>query len=160
MFGFGRKKPDRKPRVIWHVPEELDHLAPERKTKGAQAYDLVSPVNVIVPAFNENGVGSALINTLICVTLPNGWGLKFESRSSMANKGVTVEAGVIDSDYRGMLKVLLFNHSGKAYEIKAGDRIAQAKLVQIHDAEDVITNSPPDEDETARGSGGFGSTGK
>lgn len=156
---FGKKKPNR-PRITWHVPEERDDLVPQRKTKGSQAYDLVSPVNVTIPAFNHNGVGSALINTLVIATLPDGWGLKFESRSSMANKGVTVEAGIIDADYRGFLKVLLFNHAGADYEIKAGDRIAQARLVRIHDAIEDVSYEYPDPDKTARGAGGFGSTGK
>ena len=126
------------------------------------AYDLISPETIIIPAFNPDlGVGSALINTLVAATLPEGYGLLFRSRSGLANKkGITVEAGEIDQDYRGLLRVLLFNHSGADYTIEAGDRIAQARVVRIEDLRDRVSFKYPDTKETARGAGGFGSTGK
>ncbi|MEE8115178.1 MAG: hypothetical protein V3T23_12605, partial [Nitrososphaerales archaeon] len=63
-------------------------------------------------------------------------------------------------DYRGLLKVLLFNHSGADRLVEAGDRVAQARVVKIHELEESISYEYPDPDETARGAGGFGSTGK
>jgi dUTP pyrophosphatase len=126
------------------------------------AYDLISPVDVTVPAVHPIlGVGSALINTLVAVTIPKKHAIVFRSRSGLANKnGVTVEAGEIDFDYRGLLRVLLYNHSGKPYEIKAGDRIGQARFVKIYDLKERVSYEYPDTKETKRGAGGFGSTGK
>jgi dUTP pyrophosphatase len=126
------------------------------------AYDLISPETVVVPGYHTfDGVGSALINTLVVVSLPPGYGIVFRSRSSLASKrGITVEAGEIDSDYRGLLKVLLYNHNVSSYKITAGDRIAQARIVKIHELQDGVSYEYPDPDETARGAGGFGSTGK
>jgi dUTP pyrophosphatase len=126
------------------------------------AYDLVSPITVTIPKFDARlGVGSALINTLVAVTPPPGYALVFRSRSGLANKqGITVEAGEIDQDYRGLLHVLLFNHSGVDYTVEAGDRIAQARLVRINDVEEDVLYEYPDPEETERGSGGFGSTGR
>ena len=157
---FGNKKPEQL-KIIWHAPEGRDDLIPRRATKGAMAYDLVSPIDIILPRCNVAlGVGSALVDTLVAVTLPKEYGLVLRSRSGLANKaGITVEAGEIDSDYRGLLKVLLYNHGGVDYEVKAGDRIAQARVVRIYDLEEKISYEYPDLDETARGDKGFGSTG-
>ena len=162
MGWFSRKKPEPKPRITWHVPEGRDDLIPQRATVGSMAYDLVSPETLVVPKFNpELGVGSALVNTLVVATIPDGYGVVFRSRSGLANKkAITVEAGEIDSDYRGLLKVLLYNHSGADYVIQAGDRIAQARIVKIHELDEDVSYEYPDPDETSRGAGGFGSTGK
>lgn len=161
MWFFGRRhKPE--PRITWHVPDGRDDLIPQRATRGSMAFDLVSPVEVIIPKHDpELGVGSALINTLVVASVPPGYALVFRSRSGLASKkGITVEAGEIDADYRGLLKVLLFNHSGVDYTIAAGDRIAQARIIKVYELEDDISYQYPDPDETDRGSGGFGSTGK
>jgi len=162
MSWFRRKPPEPQPQIIWHIPEGRRDLVPRRATDGSMAYDLVSPETVIVPRHDHLlGVGSVLVNTLVVASLPVGYGLVFRSRSGLANKkGLTVEAGEIDSDYRGLLKVLLFNHSGADYTIQAGDRIAQARIVKIYELRDSIAMEYPDPDETARGTGGFGSTGK
>ena len=146
--------------LIWHIPEGRDDLIPRRATDGSMAFDLVSPEEVIVPRHDESlGVGSALINTLIATTIPTGYALVLRSRSGLANKqGITVEAGEIDSDYRGLIKVLLFNHSGADYVIEAGDRIAQIRIIKIHELKNNISYEYPDPNETERGAGGFGST--
>lgn len=157
-----RKKPKPQPTINWHVPEGRDDLIPRRATDGSMAYDLISPETVVVPGHHYlSGVGNTLINTLVVVSLPSGYGIVLRSRSGLASKrGITVEAGEIDSDYRGLLKVLLFNHSIFAYKVKAGDRIAQARIVKIHELQDGVSYRYPDPDETTRGAGGFGSTGK
>jgi dUTP pyrophosphatase len=161
MGWFRRKKLEPKPIIVWHVPEGRDDLTPVLAIDNSMAFDLISPISVIVPPYMpEVGVGSALINILVATTPPAGYGLIFGSRSSMANKGITVEAGWIDSDYRGLLKVLLFNHSGAPYTIVAGDRIAQARIIKTHDLDVHISYNYPDPDDTIRGAGGFGSTGK
>jgi len=117
---------------------------------------------VTIPAYDSTlGVGSALINTLVASSIPDGYALVLRSRSGLASKqGITVEAGQIDSDFVGIVKVLLFNHSGVSYTIKAGDRIAQARIVKIHDIKINISYEYPDPKKTDRGAGGFGSTGK
>jgi len=164
MGWFTRRKkpePEPEPAIIWHVPEGRDDLLPILATDDSMAFDLVSPTSLVVPKYiSEFGVGSALINTLVAVTLPTGYGLILGSRSSMANKGITVEAGWIDTDYRGLLRILLFNHSGAPYTIVAGDRVAQARLVKIHHLDVKASFTYPDPEETIRGTGGFGSTGK
>ncbi len=162
MGWFRRKKPEPEPQIIWHVPEGRDDLVPRRATRGSMAFDLVSPITVTIPRHDPKlGVGSALVNTLLVATIPSGYALVFRSRSGLASKqGVTVEAGEIDSDYRGLLKVLLFNHSGVDYTIEAGNRIAQARIVKIHGLTDSVSYEYPDPDETTRGTGGFGSTGE
>jgi len=162
MRWFRPKKPEPQPRITWHVPEGRDDLVPQRATRGSMAFDLVSPETIVIPKHDpELGVGSALINTLVVATIPPGYAIVFRSRSGLASKqAITVEAGEIDSDYRGLLKVLLFNHSGADYVIGAGDRIAQARIVKVHELEDEVSYEYPDPDETTRGAGGFGSTGK
>lgn len=163
MGWFGRRhKPKPEPRIVWHVPEGRDDLIPRRATRGSMAFDLISPIKVVVPKHSPDlGVGSALINTLVVASIPSGYALVLRSRSSLASKqGVTVEAGEIDADYCGLLKILLFNHSGVDYTIAAGDRIAQARIIQVYELEDSISYEYPDPDQTDRGTGGFGSTGK
>ena len=157
-----RKMPEPELCITWHIPEGRDDLAPRKATRGSMAYDLVSPETVVIPRHDTQfGVGSALINTWVVASIPPGYGLVLRSRSGLANKeGITVEAGEIDSDYRGLLKVLLFNHSGADYTIQAGDRIAQARIVKVYDLKDNVLYEYPDPEETERGAGGFGSTGK
>ena len=152
----------RRPQVCWHVPEGTkDFLIPRKGTPGAMAWDLVSPTDAEVPAAGEGGVGKAVINTLVAVTLPKGYALMLGSRSSMAGKKyITVEAGWVDTDYRGLMRVVLYNHSTTAYKIKAGERIAQAMLVPVISVRENTYWNYPDTKETTRGAGGFGSTGK
>jgi len=79
-------------------------------------------------------------------------------RSGLAvKKGIDCGAGVIDSHYRGEVKVLLFNHSDSEFQIEPGDRIAQLLIQKVERVEFI----PVDQlNETARNEGGFGSTGK
>ncbi len=143
-----------KPIVTWHRSE--DAYKPFRATKGAMAYDIFAPTNAVV----EPGE-ALLLNTLVAVTLPKGYAMILGSRSGLASKHkITVEAGWIDNDYRGMIKVLLYNHSKERYAICKGDRIAQGMLVKVHNVNDRVSNSYPDTGTTTRGAGGFGSTGK
>lgn len=78
-------------------------------------------------------------------------------RSGLASKNfIDTGAGVIDADYRGSLKVLLFNHAETDYEVKEGDRIAQLVLERIYNPE---VAEVEELEESVRGAGGFGSTG-
>ena len=145
-----------KPKLIWHVPHNRRELLPTKGTPDAMAYDLKSPGAEIIPPHS-----SILVNTLVAVTIPKGYAILFGSRSSMAALSrVTVEAGWIDSDYRGLLKVLLYNHGDKPVEIVAGQRVAQAMLVKTHAVREETSFAYPDTNATKRGAGGFGSTGK
>mgnify|MGYP003645752468 CR=1 FL=1 len=98
-----------------------------------------------------------LISTGIAMSLPEGFVGLIWDRSSMGVKGVHRHAGVIDSGYRGEVKVCLHNTSSDFHNIKRGDRIAQLliqeiPILRLHEVEEL--------DSTDRGSGGFGSTGK
>jgi dUTP pyrophosphatase len=78
-------------------------------------------------------------------------------RSSLAVAGITVDAGVVDSDYRGSVSVLLVNHGDQTQTISQGNRIAQVILQRIETPEVTLTTEL---DDTVRGTGGFGSTGR
>ncbi len=129
---------------------------PFRATPDAMAYDLMSPTGEVIEA-NDTTV----INTLVAVTIPKGYALVLGSRSGLAaNSRITVEAGWIDCDYRGLIRVVLYNHGDKPYEVLAGSRIAQAMLVKTNKVREVKSFVYPDTKSTKRGSGGLGSTGK
>ena len=127
-------------------------------TKGsalAAGYDLYSSEEAIIPAH-----GQGLVSTDISIIVPVGTYGRVAPRSGLAVKhGISTGAGVIDADYRGEVKVVLFNHSEKDFEIKQGDRIAQLVLEQIINA-DIKEITLEELDNTERGEGGFGSTGK
>lgn len=127
-------------------------------TKGsalAAGYDLYSSEEAVIPA---NGQG--LVATDLSIIVPIGTYGRVAPRSGLAVKnGISTGAGVIDADYRGEVRIVLFNHSSKDFEIKKGDRIAQLVLEKIVNA-DIVEISAEQLDETERGAGGFGSTGK
>ena len=103
---------------------------------------------------------SALVPTGLSVAIPNDTEIQIRPRSGLAAKSsisVLNTPGTIDSDYRGELKVILFNHGDKEFIINNGDRIAQMVLVPILKVQFEEVQDLP---ETIRGSGGFGSTGK
>jgi dUTP pyrophosphatase len=132
------------------VPEAYP---PTKGSVKAAGYDLKSAYDCTVPAR-----GKALVDTGIKVQLPEGCYGRIAPRSGLAVKNfIDVGAGVVDEDYRGVIKVVLFNHSDSAFEVKSGDRIAQFICEQIYypDLEEVKELT-----ETERGEGGFGSTGK
>lgn len=126
---------------------------PARHSRGAAGYDLCSVESVIVPPG-----GFALIDTGVAVKVPPGTYGRVAPRSGMSVRGTSVGAGVIDADYRGTIRVLLFNHStSHELSICEGDRIAQLVLEEIRAAAEVVQVDALDA--TERGSGGFGSTG-
>ena len=130
---------------------------PSYKTEGSSGMDLM--------AFIEDQIkiapnSSALIPTGISVAIPNDVEIQIRPRSGLAAKSnisVLNTPGTIDSDYRGELKVILFNHSSKEFIVKNKDRVAQMILMPVLKVDfEEVDNLP----ETVRGSGGFGSTGK
>lgn len=101
-----------------------------------------------------------LIPTGLFIALPEGYEAQIRPRSGLAAKhGITVlnSPGTIDADYRGEIKVLLINHSDQAFEIKDSERIAQMVIAAYTRVEWEETDEL---DETTRGAGGFGHTGK
>ena len=128
---------------------------PTQQSELAAGYDLSAIENITIPAHNR-----ALVHTGIKVALPPQTHLEIRPRSGLALKyGITVlnSPGTIDADYRGEIMVLLINTSDVDYQVKIGDRIAQA-IVMKH--LNVIWTETDDLDETPRGSNGFGSTSK
>jgi dUTP pyrophosphatase len=117
---------------------------------------------------NESGIlkplERMLISTGLFFEIPKGYDIEVKSRSGLAFKhGIGVLTGTIDQNYRGEVKVLLFNISNENFEFKKGDRIAQA-IVRNRISDDFGALIKLQElnqlSETERGSGGFGSTGK
>lgn len=123
---------------------------PKRGTSGSIGYDLYTPQDFfLLPGINLIPLGIAL-------AIPNGHYGRITSRSSLAKLGIDVTAGVIDEDYRGEINVCLHNHK-ETLLLKRGERIAQLILekASILPLEEVDCL-----EETERGQGGFGSTGK
>ena len=126
---------------------------PSRGSSGAAGYDLSSAKDIIVPAH-----GKAIAPTNLSISVPYGTYGRIAPRSGLAwKKHIDVGAGVIDSDYRGDVGVVLFNHGDSDLKITTGDRVAQLVLEKIAIV-DVVEVT--DLDSTDRGVGGFGSTGK
>jgi dUTP pyrophosphatase len=118
---------------------------------GDLAADLYAVENVTLAPAATIGVPTG-----IALEFPSTHGALVEDRSGLAVRGVTTLAGVIDPGYRGEIKVVVTNLSSISVEIKAGDRVAQLRIVQRIEAEfeEVAALA-----EAPRGAGGFGSTG-
>ena len=127
------------------------------KTEGSSGMDLMAflkdPVT-IKPKSSE------LISTGISVAIPEDTEIQIRPRSGLAAKSnisVLNTPGTIDSDYRGELKIILYNHGADDFVVNNGDRIAQMVLMPVLKASfEEVENLP----NTIRGTGGFGSTGK
>ena len=132
---------------------------PAYQTEGAAGMDLVAAVPAGTPLKLMPGK-HALLPTGLAFAVPVGFEMQIRPRSGLAHKhGVTVlnTPGTIDSDYRGEVQVMLINHGDAPFEILRGERIAQAVIAPMVQATIVEVATL---DETARGAGGFGSTGK
>lgn len=137
-------------------------VLPQYATPGSAAMDLCACLDapLVLQAAGSSGQGCAMVSTGLAMAIPAGHvGLIF-ARSGLASKHGVAPAncvGVIDSDYRGEVKVALANHSGEDYTIQPGDRIAQLMIAPIVQPTVAETAQLP---ETQRGTGGFGSTGR
>ena len=128
---------------------------PNYQTEEASGFDLHSIEDIILKP-NER----KLIGTGLAFEIPKGYEIQIRPRSGLAYKyGISVlnSPGTIDSDYRGEIKVLLINHSDTDFEIKIGERIAQGVIQKVIQAK---FEEVEELNKTARGAGGFGSTGK
>lgn len=139
---------------VKRLPHGEGLALPAYATAGAAGMDVVSAENVTIAPGARHAVATGL-----ALAIPAGYEVQVRPRSGLALKhGITVPntPGTIDSDYRGELKVILINHGHAPFEIRRGDRMAQLVLAPVTRA----TWLPVEElDETARGEGGFGSTG-
>ena len=130
---------------------------PVYKTIGASGMDLKAFINEPIKLAPNN---SCLIPTGLAIAFSEDYEIQIRPRSGLAAKNsITVlnTPGTIDSDYRGEIKVILFNHGKEDFLINNKDRIAQMVLMPVIKMEFEETDNLPD---TLRGDGGFGSTGK
>ena len=128
-------------------------VLPERKSDGAAGYDICClEKRVILPPNSHK-----LVSTGLSFTVPEGTYGQLASRSGLSVKGVSVGAGVIDRDYTGEVKVLLFNHTSEKVYLNEKDRIAQLIIKKI---ELPVVEEVDSLETTVRGENGFGSTDK
>ena len=144
--------------LVW-LPHGVGLQLPQQQTAGAAGMDLpaaVSPDEVVEIAPGR----FAMIPTGFAIALPDGYEAQVRPRSGLAAKfGVTVlnAPGTVDADYRGEVKVLLVNHGHMPFSVRRGDRIAQMVVAPVSRVTFDIRETL---DETQRGEGGHGSTGR
>lgn len=142
---------------IRRLAHGADLPLPGYATPGAAGMDMLAAVEkpVRIPP-----AGRALIPTGIAIALPTGFELQIRPRSGLALKhGITLPntPGTIDEDYRGEIQIILLNASDETFTVTRGMRIAQAVLAPVIRA---TWTEVENLDETERGAGGFGSTGR
>jgi len=142
--------------ILKRLPHGRDLALPHYATNGAAGLDLIAAIEeeiVLLPG------SRAAIPCGIAIELPHGYEAQVRPRSGLAlNHGVTVlnAPGTIDSDYRGEVKAILINHGAEPYLIKRGAKIAQMVIAAHEQAQIAESDNLSD---SARGAGGFGSTG-
>ena len=144
---------------ITRLPHGQDLPLPAYETAQAAGMDLRAAVPEDEPLVLQPGERFAA-PTGLAFALPPGFEGQVRPRSGLAFKnGITClnSPGTIDADYRGEVKVILINHGAEAFTIRRGDRIGQLVIAPVVQAQWAEVESL---DETARGAGGFGSTGR
>ncbi|MGV8854612.1 MAG: dUTP diphosphatase [Devosia sp.] len=132
---------------------------PTQQTAGAAGLDLAAalPPEAVV----EIAPGAyAMIPTGLCIALPAGYEAQIRPRSGLAARhGVTVlnAPGTVDADYRGEIKVVLINHGTQPFAVRRGERIAQMVVAPVSAVQFIEMEAL---DDTERGEGGHGSTGR
>ncbi|PKL83338.1 MAG: dUTP diphosphatase [Ignavibacteriae bacterium HGW-Ignavibacteriae-3] len=143
---------------IQHIDEKFSDIQlPEYATEGSSGLDLRAAVDKEMKI--EKGK-VALVPTNLRVEIPAGYEIQIRPRSGLAAKngiGVLNSPGTIDSDYRGEIKVILFNFGEEDFIIHRGDRIAQMVISKVYRADLIVVG---DLNNSSRGEGGFGHTGK
>jgi len=141
--------------AVLRLPHGADLPLPAYATEGAAGMDVVAAEDAALMPGQR-----AAIATGFALAIPNGYEVQVRPRSGLALKhGVTClnTPGTIDSDYRGEVKVILANLGNESFSVRRGERIAQlvpAPVLRAHLAEVEVL------DDTVRGAGGFGSTGR
>ena len=141
-------------------------VVPTRMTRGAAGHDCRANQSLtLLPG------QTATVDLGMRVGLPDGWAMLLTSRSKLATEGITVEGGLIDSDYKGPVLCVLHNHTTLPRRINKGQRICQAVFLPVPDVTwtvnqswtaisfDYLDDVPSPSHATARGEAGFGSTG-
>lgn len=154
-------KEDSYPKININFKNESKNPDPEYATSGSSGFDLRANLDsqITIPPH-----GIKIIPTGLYFEIPENFEIQVRPRSGLAAKnGVTVlnSPGTVDADYRGEVKVILINHSEVGFFVNHGDRIAQAVIASVIGKKVINLNKVKQIDEnTERGSGGFGSTGK
>lgn len=142
------------PVQVKRLPHGEGLALPAYATEGAAGMDVLAAEDVTIDSGARHAVATGL-----ALAIPAGYEIQVRPRSGLALKhGITVPntPGTIDSDYRGELKVILINHGAEPFVISRGDRVAQLVLAPVTQASWLEVGEL---DATARGEGGFGSTG-
>jgi len=142
--------------ILKRLPHGRDLALPHYATSGSAGLDLIAAVEEEIELLPGQ---RAAIPCGIAIELPHGYEAQVRPRSGLAlNQGVTVlnAPGTIDSDYRGEVKAILINHGAEPYLVKRGAKIAQMVIARHEQAEIVESEELSG---SARGAGGFGSTG-
>ena len=137
-----------------NIINKSDNPSPQYSTKGSAGFDLRSDMEIIIP-----GREKAIISTGLYIEIPEGYEGQIRPRSGLAfNHGITVlnTPGTIDCDYRGEIKVVLFNTDPMPFEVRKGDRICQMVISKYEKVELVDVSEI---EYTERGEGGIGHTG-
>ena len=135
------------------ILRENGGFLPTRATSCAAGLDLMTPQDITIHPWNK-----ILVSLGICIEFPTHVYGHLASRSSLSCQfGLEVGAGIIDQDYRGEIKVLLYNLSDQTVSLKRGTKIAQMILTPVRYDSCVLSETL--NDATERGANGFGSTG-
>jgi len=132
-----------------------DSISPYKSYPGSAGYDICSIDSVTI----EPG-SRLLVATGISLEVPEYYYVRVAPRSGLSVRGIDIGAGVVDSSYRGEVKVLLINNSKESYNVQEGDRIAQLIMERCGNAEITILQEYDELSMSERGENGFGSSGK
>ena len=140
---------------IKYYPESDEAKVPYKATPDAASYDLYA-----AEATNVLPKSHTIVSFDLRWAIPRSFFGKIFSRSGLfLNHSITAKAGVIDSGYRGIVKVLLFNHTDNFFSVQVGQRIAQVVFLEKFDAKFEMVQSSDQLEKAVRNEGGFGSTG-
>lgn len=149
-------------KLLWDEDADRDLALPAYETDGAAGADIRAnlPANARSEGVTLAPMERRIVPTGLRIEIPRGFEMQIRPRSGLALKhGITLPntPGTIDSDYRGPLGVLLVNLGTEPYTVRHGDRIAQLIVAPVVQAKFQLVEVL---DDTARGAGGFGSTGR
>ncbi len=140
---------------VTFVKAHVNARVPAPATEGSAGYDLTACEECIITPHSQHMVSTGLIMQM---TMKDCYA-RVAPRSGLALKhSIDVLAGVVDESYRGIIQVILYNHSDREFAVKVGDRIAQLIFERIYLPE-ICEGTLENLNSTSRGEGGFGSTG-
>ena len=149
LYSFINNKVTFKVKLLYY-----DARSPYKSYPGSAGYDICSIDSVTI----EPG-SRLLVATGISLEVPEYYYIRVAPRSGLSVRGIDVGAGVIDSSYRGEVKVLLINNSKESYNVQEGDRIAQLIMERCGNADITILEEYDELSMSERGENGFGSSG-